>query len=81
MEQHCILEWIKQDSSKGQCPMCRQSEALPCLVEECECVCVLLTVLQDLNGTRGQLQLLRVLKHDVHAADTRANHFLRHIVI
>ncbi|KAK1762076.1 anaphase-promoting complex subunit 11 RING-H2 finger-domain-containing protein [Phialemonium atrogriseum] len=21
---HCILEWIKQESSKGQCPMCRQ---------------------------------------------------------
>ncbi|KAK1753440.1 anaphase-promoting complex subunit 11 RING-H2 finger-domain-containing protein [Echria macrotheca] len=21
---HCILEWIKQDSAKGQCPMCRQ---------------------------------------------------------
>ncbi|PMD24413.1 RING/U-box, partial [Hyaloscypha hepaticicola] len=21
---HCIVEWIKQDSSKGQCPMCRQ---------------------------------------------------------
>ncbi|KAF7523608.1 hypothetical protein G7054_g11716 [Neopestalotiopsis clavispora] len=21
---HCIMEWIKQDSSKGQCPMCRQ---------------------------------------------------------
>ncbi len=25
--QHCIVEWIKQDSSKGQCPMCRQSES------------------------------------------------------
>lgn len=24
-QQHCIVEWIKQDSSKGQCPMCRQS--------------------------------------------------------
>lgn len=24
---HCIMEWIKQDSSKGQCPMCRQSES------------------------------------------------------
>lgn len=23
--QHCILEWIKQDTAKGQCPMCRQS--------------------------------------------------------
>jgi len=22
---HCIVEWIKQESSKGQCPMCRQS--------------------------------------------------------
>ncbi|PQE08979.1 Anaphase promoting complex subunit protein [Rutstroemia sp. NJR-2017a WRK4] len=22
---HCIIEWIKQDSAKGQCPMCRQS--------------------------------------------------------
>ncbi|RKF56782.1 Anaphase-promoting complex subunit 11 [Erysiphe neolycopersici] len=21
---HCISEWIKQESSKGQCPMCRQ---------------------------------------------------------
>lgn len=26
--QHCIVEWIKQDSSKGQCPMCRQSMTL-----------------------------------------------------
>lgn len=25
--QHCILEWIKQESAKGQCPMCRQSES------------------------------------------------------
>ncbi|KAM0177102.1 hypothetical protein ACHAPF_004458 [Botrytis cinerea] len=25
---HCIVEWIKQDSSKGQCPMCRQSKIL-----------------------------------------------------
>ena len=25
--QHCILEWIKQDSAKGQCPMCRQSKS------------------------------------------------------
>jgi anaphase-promoting complex subunit 11 len=24
--QHCILTWIQQDSAKGQCPMCRQSE-------------------------------------------------------
>ncbi|PHH72309.1 hypothetical protein CDD80_4626 [Ophiocordyceps camponoti-rufipedis] len=22
--QHCIMEWIKQDSARGQCPMCRQ---------------------------------------------------------
>lgn len=28
MIQHCIVEWIKQDSSKGQCPMCRQSRVL-----------------------------------------------------
>ncbi|KAI0975427.1 anaphase-promoting complex subunit 11 [Xylaria arbuscula] len=21
---HCIMEWIKQGSAKGQCPMCRQ---------------------------------------------------------
>jgi len=21
---HCIVEWIKQETSKGQCPMCRQ---------------------------------------------------------
>ncbi|KEY75253.1 hypothetical protein S7711_07607 [Stachybotrys chartarum IBT 7711] len=21
---HCILEWIKQESAKSQCPMCRQ---------------------------------------------------------
>ncbi|KAL6891940.1 anaphase-promoting complex subunit 11 [Trichoderma evansii] len=21
---HCIMEWIKQESAKGQCPMCRQ---------------------------------------------------------
>lgn len=27
MLKHCIMEWIKQDSSKGQCPMCRQSES------------------------------------------------------
>ncbi|OHW93426.1 anaphase-promoting complex subunit 11 [Colletotrichum incanum] len=25
---HCILEWIKQDSAKGQCPMCRQTSIL-----------------------------------------------------
>lgn len=25
------MEWIKQDSSKGQCPMCRQSESLSTL--------------------------------------------------
>ncbi|EDN98161.1 hypothetical protein SS1G_13018 [Sclerotinia sclerotiorum 1980 UF-70] len=23
-----LLEWIKQDSSKGQCPMCRQSKII-----------------------------------------------------
>ncbi|KAI6246581.1 Anaphase-promoting complex subunit 11 [Erysiphe necator] len=23
---HCISEWIKQESSRGQCPMCRQSK-------------------------------------------------------
>ena len=23
--QHCLLTWIQQDSSKGLCPMCRQS--------------------------------------------------------
>ncbi|KAK4162307.1 RING finger domain-protein [Cladorrhinum sp. PSN259] len=22
--EHCILEWIKQESAKNQCPMCRQ---------------------------------------------------------
>ncbi|KAI0160564.1 RING/U-box [Xylariaceae sp. FL1272] len=21
---HCIMEWIKQEAAKGQCPMCRQ---------------------------------------------------------
>ena len=25
--QHCLLTWIQQDSSKGLCPMCRQSES------------------------------------------------------
>ncbi|KAL1845073.1 hypothetical protein VTK73DRAFT_1186 [Phialemonium thermophilum] len=25
---HCILEWIKQDSAKGQCPMCRQTDKI-----------------------------------------------------
>ncbi|CCU82705.1 RING finger domain protein/Anaphase-promoting complex subunit 11 [Blumeria hordei DH14] len=25
-DQHCIIEWIKQESSKGQCPLCRQSK-------------------------------------------------------
>ncbi|KAM7191919.1 Anaphase-promoting complex subunit 11 RING-H2 finger domain containing protein [Rhypophila sp. PSN 637] len=24
LDQHCIREWIKQESAKGQCPMCRQ---------------------------------------------------------
>lgn len=24
--QHCLLTWIQQDSSKGLCPMCRQSK-------------------------------------------------------
>lgn len=23
---HCIMEWIKQEAAKGQCPMCRQSK-------------------------------------------------------
>lgn len=23
--QHCLMTWIHQDSSKGLCPMCRQS--------------------------------------------------------
>lgn len=27
-EQHCLLTWIQQESSKGLCPMCRQSESL-----------------------------------------------------
>nr|CAD60607.1 unnamed protein product [Podospora anserina] len=27
---HCILEWMKQDSAKGQCPMCRQSKLVGC---------------------------------------------------
>ncbi|KAG5946541.1 hypothetical protein E4U60_003998 [Claviceps pazoutovae] len=22
---HCIMEWIKQEAARGQCPMCRQS--------------------------------------------------------
>merc|ERR1712000_267693 len=22
---HCIMEWIKQEAAKGQCPMCRQT--------------------------------------------------------
>ena len=26
MWQHCLLTWIQQDSSKGLCPMCRQSK-------------------------------------------------------
>lgn len=26
-QQHCLLTWIQQDSSKGLCPMCRQSMA------------------------------------------------------
>lgn len=27
--QHCLLTWIQQESSKGLCPMCRQSKSLP----------------------------------------------------
>ncbi|ROW13469.1 hypothetical protein VPNG_04357 [Cytospora leucostoma] len=23
--QHCITQWIRQESSRGQCPMCRQN--------------------------------------------------------
>ncbi|KAG6014724.1 hypothetical protein E4U43_006215 [Claviceps pusilla] len=22
---HCIMEWIKQEAARGQCPMCRQT--------------------------------------------------------
>ena len=25
---HCIMEWIKQEASRGQCPMCRQRKLL-----------------------------------------------------
>ncbi|KAF1736534.1 Anaphase-promoting complex subunit 11 [Beauveria bassiana] len=24
---HCIMEWIKQETSRGQCPMCRQRKS------------------------------------------------------
>ncbi|KAI3390317.1 hypothetical protein diail_10127 [Diaporthe ilicicola] len=24
---HCISQWIRQESARGQCPMCRQSRA------------------------------------------------------
>ncbi|RAH49395.1 anaphase promoting complex subunit 11 [Aspergillus brunneoviolaceus CBS 621.78] len=26
--QHCLMTWIQQESSKGLCPMCRQSKSL-----------------------------------------------------
>ncbi|KAJ5109609.1 hypothetical protein N7532_002254 [Penicillium argentinense] len=26
--QHCLMTWIQQESSKGLCPMCRQSMSL-----------------------------------------------------
>lgn len=26
---HCITQWIRQESARGQCPMCRQSESHP----------------------------------------------------
>ncbi|RAK77062.1 anaphase promoting complex subunit 11 [Aspergillus fijiensis CBS 313.89] len=25
---HCLMTWIQQESSKGLCPMCRQSKSL-----------------------------------------------------
>ena len=28
VEKHCLLTWIQQDSSKGLCPMCRQSRSI-----------------------------------------------------
>jgi anaphase-promoting complex subunit 11 len=34
--QHCIMEWINQDSAKGQCPMCRQSKT-SCLPSRLPC--------------------------------------------
>jgi len=27
-DQHCLEEWIKQESSQGKCPMCRQGNML-----------------------------------------------------
>jgi hypothetical protein len=31
-KQHCLMTWIQQDSSKGLCPMCRQSESILILI-------------------------------------------------
>ncbi|POS70521.1 RING finger domain-containing protein [Diaporthe helianthi] len=28
---HCITQWIRQESARGQCPMCRQSMSPPAL--------------------------------------------------
>lgn len=44
--QHCILEWIKQESAKGQCPMCRQSE----IPKATHCWLFTLTLIQNSNG-------------------------------
>ena len=45
--QHCLLTWIQQDSSKGLCPMCRQSRTSHAwTLDDAE------TVIQNSNGSK-----------------------------
>lgn len=45
--QHCLLTWIQQDSSKGLCPMCRQSRtSYACTLDDAE------TVIQNSSGSK-----------------------------
>lgn len=47
--QHCIMQWVKQETARGQCPMCRQSM--------CHCLCAtalicVLTVFVEFEWSR-----------------------------
>lgn len=59
--QHCIVEWIKQDSSKGQCPMCRQSKIVQKFrginAKDINCLCRV-RMDRQYNGTRASSILI-----------------------
>lgn len=50
--QHCALTWLQQDSSKGLCPMCRQSRtSYAWTLDDAE------TVIQNSSGSRTENEL------------------------